>query len=116
MSDEQGRVRKDKEDMFMNKEKGKQVFKKWAKKNMLNIQKEGEEENPEMVKRAQGMFENRRNAMKFRSMKIRKGGDADEGFRGRGPKRFNNQRQGGGRREVKNAAEILKVKIIVFFF
>jgi hypothetical protein len=96
--------------MFMNKEKGKQVFKKWAKKNMLNLQKEGEEENPEMVKRAQGMFENRRNAMKYRSMSIRKGGDGEDRFKGRGPKRFKNQNQAGPRREVKNAAEIMKVK------
>ncbi len=93
----------------MNKEKGKQVFKKWAKKNMLNIQKEGEEENPEMVKRAQGMFENRRNAMKFRSMSIRKGGEREDRFQGRGPKKFKNQKQTGARREVKNPAEILKV-------
>ncbi|EGR32929.1 hypothetical protein IMG5_066580 [Ichthyophthirius multifiliis] len=59
--DEVGRIVKDKEDKHHKKQGqvAKEVLKKWQKKNMVKLQKEGETEDSNLVNRVKGMFKKR---------------------------------------------------------
>ena len=43
----------------MKKNKGKKDFKNWSRRNYMSLQKEGEEENPNIVNRAKILFQQR---------------------------------------------------------
>lgn len=61
-TDEVGRVVRDNEDKHKNGKKGlvaKEMLKRWEKKNMVKLQKDGEIEDLSLVDRAKGMFKKR---------------------------------------------------------
>lgn len=58
--DEKGKIVKDKEDVKKRTDVTKKIFKKWSKKNMVYLQKDGEQEDENLVKRAKDLFTKRR--------------------------------------------------------
>lgn len=61
-TDEVGRILKDNEDKHKTGKKGlvaKEMLKKWEKKHMVKLQKDGEMEDSSLVDRARGMFKKR---------------------------------------------------------
>jgi hypothetical protein len=102
--DEKGRVKKDKEDRFMKEERGKKLYKNWAKKNVISLQKEGEIEDSTLTNKAKALFNNRVRRLAGNNEEI---GNRNGKFERNN--RDKNQRSKKIKKELRSPAQILKV-------
>ena len=98
-----GKIKRDKQDKNQREHLGRELYKKWSKKNMIKYQSVGEVEDSGVTSKAKDLFN-------YRKKRI-KGGDMDGGAP-EGGLHHRSKKISKGRNELKRPEEIMKVDIL----
>lgn len=105
---ETGKLKKDKEDKNVKEERGKKLFQKWSKKNLISFQNEGETEDRNITFKAKNLFQNRRKRILSNDNNQEESKYNKNNNRSKFKKNFKSGMKK-GKRELKTPNQILKV-------